>query len=157
MKMCKQRKAVLLIAKLDRLSRNVGTIANLMNSDVPFVAVDMPEADRFTVHIMAAVAERERQMISERTMAALKIAKARGVVLGNPRIASVRPLAAAAKRANADRFASSLGHKLDQMRRDGYSLQQMANSLNEAGIPTAHGRMWYPQTVKNLLARLVAA
>jgi DNA invertase Pin-like site-specific DNA recombinase len=153
-RLCKQKRATLLIAKLDRLSRNVGTIANHMNSDVPFVAVDMPQADRFTLHIMAAVAERERQLTSERTTAALKIAKARGVVLGNPRIASARPLAAVAKRINADRFARSLIHKLGPMRHAGCTLQQLADSLNEAAIPTSQGRVWYPQTVKNLLARL---
>src|SRR5213080_3501248 len=81
---CKKHKAKLVIAKLDRLSRNLAFIATLMESGVEFVAVDMPEANKLTVHILAAVAEHEREMISERTKAALKAAKARGTRLGNP-------------------------------------------------------------------------
>jgi DNA invertase Pin-like site-specific DNA recombinase len=81
---CRKRRAVLLIARLDRLARNVAFIANLMDSDVEFVAVDMPHANRLTIHILAAVAEHEREMISQRTKAALAAAKARGKKLGNP-------------------------------------------------------------------------
>ena len=81
---CRKRRAVLVIARLDRLARNVAFIANLMNSDVEFVAVDMPHANRLTIHILAAVAEHEREMISQRTKAALAAAKARGKKLGNP-------------------------------------------------------------------------
>lgn len=74
---CRKRRAVLLIARLDRLARNVAFIANLMSSDVEFVAVDMPQANRLTIHILAAVAEHEREMISQRTKAALAAAKPR--------------------------------------------------------------------------------
>jgi Resolvase, N terminal domain len=81
---CKKHKARLVIAKLDRLSRNLAFIATLMESGVEFVAVDNPHATKLTVHILAAVAEHEREMISERTRAALKAAKARGTRLGNP-------------------------------------------------------------------------
>jgi len=76
---CKKQKAKLVIAKLDRLARNVAFISNLMESGVDFVAVDMPDANRLTVHILAAVAEHEREMISQRTKAALQAAKKRGV------------------------------------------------------------------------------
>src|SRR5580700_11372561 len=82
---CRKRRAVLLIARLDRLARNVAFIANLMESGVDFVAVDMPTANRLTIHILAAVAEHEREMISQRTKAALAAAKQRGTRLGNPR------------------------------------------------------------------------
>ncbi len=82
---CRRRPAVLLIARLDRLARNVAFIANLMNSDVEFIAVDMPQANRLTIHILAAVAEHEREMISQRTKSALAAAQARGKKLDNPR------------------------------------------------------------------------
>ncbi len=81
---CRKHKATLVIAKLDRLARNVYFISGLMESGVEFVAVDMPEANRLTIHILAAVAEHEREAISQRTKAALKAAKVRGVKLGSP-------------------------------------------------------------------------
>jgi DNA invertase Pin-like site-specific DNA recombinase len=80
--LCRKRKARLIIAKLDRLSRNLAFIAALMDSGVEFVAVDNPHATRLTLHILAAVAEHERTMIGERTKAALQAAKARGIRLG---------------------------------------------------------------------------
>ncbi len=83
--LCRQHKARLVIAKLDRLARSVAFISNLMVSGVDFLAVDMPEANKLTVHILAAVAEHEREMIGQRTRAALAAAKARGTRLGNPR------------------------------------------------------------------------
>src|SRR5215472_1667667 len=83
---CRARRAVLLIAKLDRLARNVAFVSNLMEAGVEFVAADMPTVNRLTVHILAAVAEEEARMISARTKAALEAAKARGVRLGNPRL-----------------------------------------------------------------------
>jgi DNA invertase Pin-like site-specific DNA recombinase len=94
---CRKRRAVLVIAKLDRLARNVAFVANLMDSDVEFIAVDMPQANRLTIHILAAVAEHEREMTSQRTKAALAQAKARGTKLGNPRAAEAAALARAAK------------------------------------------------------------
>ena len=84
---CKKQKAKLVIAKLDRLSRNLAFIATLMESGVEFVAVDNPHANKLTVHILAAVAQHEREMISERTKAALAAAKRRGTRLGNPHAA----------------------------------------------------------------------
>ena len=84
---CKKQHAKLIIAKLDRLARNVHFISGLMESAVEFCAVDMPQANRLTVHIMAAIAEHEREMISARTKTALDQAKARGTKLGNPRLA----------------------------------------------------------------------
>src|SRR5579871_1070588 len=93
---CRQRRATLIIAKLDRLARNVAFIANLMNSDVEFIAVDMPEANRLTIHMLAAVAEHEREMISQRTTAALAQAKTRGTRLGNPHAAEMIASARAA-------------------------------------------------------------
>jgi DNA invertase Pin-like site-specific DNA recombinase len=87
--LCRKWRAVLVIARLDRLARNVAFIANLMESSVDFVACDMPQANRLTIHILAAVAEHERELISQRTKAALAEAKRRGTKLGNPRIARI--------------------------------------------------------------------
>src|SRR6202049_933180 len=87
---CKKQKAKLVIAKLDRLSRNLAFIATLMDSGVEFVAVDNPHANKLTIHILAAVAQHEREMIGQRTRDALKAAKARGTKLGNPKLAEAR-------------------------------------------------------------------
>ena len=88
LRICRQQKATLLIAKLDRLARNIHFISGLMESGVEFVAVDMPEANRFVVHIMAAVAEQEADAISKRTKAALAAAKARIKALGGRRVSA---------------------------------------------------------------------
>ena len=92
---CRVRRATLLIAKLDRLARSVAFISNLMEGRVDFVVADMPGIDRLTVHVLAAFAEHEREMISRRTKAALAAAKARGIRLGNPRLPPAGQLAAA--------------------------------------------------------------
>ena len=92
---CHTRRATLLIAKLDRLARSVAFISNLMEGRVDFVVADMPGVNRLTVHVLAAVAEHEREMISQRTKAALAMAKVRGTRLGNPRLPPAGRLAAA--------------------------------------------------------------
>ena len=105
----KRKKALLVIAKIDRLARNVAFISQLMESKVEFVAVDMPDAGRLTIHIMAAIAEHEAKMISDRTKAALKAAKDRGTKLGNPNLESDNQ-----KRIKkADDFALNLKDTLD--------------------------------------------
>jgi len=96
---CRKRRAALLIARLDRLARNVAFIAALMENGTDFIACDMPQASRLTIHILAAVAEHEREMISTSTKAALAEAKRRGTTLGNPRIEEARSLAVAAHHA----------------------------------------------------------
>jgi hypothetical protein len=95
------------IAKLDRLARNVHFISGLMDAGVEFVACDMPHANKLTIHILAAVAEHEREMISTRTKVALAAAKARGQKLGGPKLDEARILGRAALRENADRFAAN--------------------------------------------------
>src|SRR5437870_6269731 len=105
---CKKQKARLVIAKLDRLSRNLAFIATLMDSGVEFTAVDNPHANKLTIHILAAVAQHEREMISERTKAALQAAKARGKQLGNPRLAEAAKRGTAAVKANARQFAANV-------------------------------------------------
>src|ERR1700720_1769287 len=99
--LCRKRKAKLVIAKLDRLSRNLAFIAALMDSSVEFVAVDNPHATRLTLHILAAVAEHEREMIAQRTKAALQAAKVRGVRLGRNGVENLAPAYRAAAEARA--------------------------------------------------------
>jgi DNA invertase Pin-like site-specific DNA recombinase len=154
----KRAGAVLLIAKLDRLARNVAFIANLLESGVEVTAADMPEANRFLLHVMAAVAEHEAQAISDRTKAALAAAKARGVKLGwsIPERASEQHQAA--KKGAAVNTARALTHAknvlpvVEQIRAGGASLRQIAAELNARSIRTARGGKWYAATVRNILA-----
>lgn len=148
---CRRHKATLLIARLDRLARNVAFISNLMESNVDFVAVDMPEANRLTIHILAAVAEHEREIISIRTKVALQAAKACGVKLGNP-----NPLPASQKGTQAWKQKVADHHEtvkplIATLSKQGHSLHSIAKELNFRRIPTLNGRSWYATTVRNIL------
>lgn len=147
--LCRQRRAVLVIAKLDRLARSVAFISNLMESGVEFVAVDMPQASRLTLHILAAVAEHEREMISQRTRAALAAAKARGTKLGNPRPDMAR--AGAAASANAARFRAGVLPTLRALQMQGRSLRKIAAELNARDISSARGCTWHAASVRSAL------
>ncbi len=152
---CRCDKATLVIAKLDRLARNVYFISGLMESGVEFMAVDMPEASRLTIHILAAVAEHEREMISQRTKVALKAAKARGVKLGSPEPKKGAAIRSQVLRDKADRFAANILPIIQSLQAQGItSHKAIANALNTRGIKTANRRQWYPTTVKNLLQRV---
>jgi len=153
-------RAVLVIAKLDRLARNVHFVSGLMESGVEFVAADMPKVNRLTVHILAAVAEEEARMISARTKAALAAAKARGVRLGNPNLAAGSP--AQARAANAVKTGRARARVADvlpfieQARRAGAeTLQQLADALAARGVPTPSGRgaRWRPVQVARVMGR----
>jgi DNA invertase Pin-like site-specific DNA recombinase len=151
---CRKHKAVLLIAKLDRLARNVHFISGLMESGVEFVAVDMPEANRLTIHILAAVAEHEREMISQRTKAVLQAAKARGTKLGSPQPKKGAAIRSWVLREKADRFAANTLPVIRGLQAEGVSgYKALAKALNARGIPTANRRKWYGTTVSNLLGR----
>src|SRR5437868_7863016 len=152
--------ATLVIAKLDRLSRNVAFISNLMESGVEFVAADMPMANRLTVHVLAAVAEHEREMISQRTKAALAAAKARGVKLGNPN--GARALVGrrggakgiARLKAKADAHAANILPVIETIRAEGKtSMNAIADELNKRGLLTPNGGQWWATSVRNLLNR----
>jgi DNA invertase Pin-like site-specific DNA recombinase len=136
----------LVIAKLDRLSRNLAFIAALMESGVEFVAVDNPHMNKLTIHILAAVAEHEREMISERTKAALQAAKARGKVLGNPNLREAAKRGTEAASANARRFAAKVRPIIDEIVRAGAtSHNAIAAKLNErksARLAVAYGPMY---------------
>lgn len=147
--LCRRRRAVLVIAKLDRLARSVAFISNLMEGGAEFVACDMPEANRLTLHILAAVAEHEREMISARTTAALAAAKARGVRLGNPRPDLAKARAAAS--ADAAAFRGGVAPEIVRLRNDGMSLGQIAHLLNQRGIKSARGGRWHKASVAGVL------
>jgi DNA invertase Pin-like site-specific DNA recombinase len=155
---CKKQKAKLVIAKLDRLSRNLAFIATLMESGVEFVAVDNPHANKLTVHILAAVAQHEREMISERTKAALAAAKKRGQRLGNPNLKEAAKRGTAAVRANARRFAANVRPLIEEIRRAGASSDNaIAAKLNERNVRTARGGKWTHVQVGAILRPFVEA
>jgi DNA invertase Pin-like site-specific DNA recombinase len=157
---CRLHGAKLIIAKLDRLARNVAFVSNLMEAGVDFVAVDFPQANRLTVHILAAVAEHEAKMISERTKAALAAAKARGVKLGGDHGARLTQKARRAgweaRMARADAKAADYAPVIAELQAAGTtSLRGIAAELNSRGIPTATGTgSWQAAQVSRLLARL---
>jgi DNA invertase Pin-like site-specific DNA recombinase len=151
---CKKRRAKLVIAKLDRLSRNLAFIATLMEAGAEFIAVDNPHANKLTVHILAAVAQHEREMIAERTRGTLQAAKARGVTLGNPHLAAARAVAHTAQREAADAFAANVRPIIEQIRASGVqSLRGVARALTARGIKTARGGTWTPVQVSDILRR----
>ena len=151
--------AILLIAKLDRLARNVAFIANLLEAGVEIAAADMPQANRFLLHVMAAVAEHEAQAISDRTRAALAAAKARGVALGwsiPSRHEEQRQAArngALRNAQKADQHAANVLPIVQKIAAGGASLRQTADELNARGIKTARGGRWHAATVRNLTLR----
>jgi DNA invertase Pin-like site-specific DNA recombinase len=148
--MCEERGAVLVIAKLDRLARNVHFISGLMNSKVEFAACDMPTAGRITLHILAAVAEHEREMASTRTKESLAAAKAKGKKLGSPRAAETIAHARAA--IHHPKPAPQVAAMIENWHRDGKGFRQIARDLNHLGNRTPRGGQCFAQTVKNQLA-----
>lgn len=147
---CRRRRAVLLIASLDRLARNVHFISGLMESAVPFVAA--AAAAPFEIHIRAAMAEEERRKISQRTKAALAAAKANGVKLGNPRPHEALKLARAVHVAR--RPAPEVVNIMRSLRAQEFSYCAMARELNRLNIRTGRGCQWYDVTVKSALSRM---
>jgi DNA invertase Pin-like site-specific DNA recombinase len=150
------------VAKLDRLSRDVAFIAGLMAQGVPFVVTELgADCDPFMLHVYAALAEKERRLISERTKAALAAAKARGKVLGGYRGGPVPPLdqakGVAARQDAARAFAQSVAPIVVPLRQAGLSLAQIAAALIERGVQTATGgTMWTPSGVSRVLAKVAA-
>lgn len=158
---CRLRKATLLVAKLDRLARNVAFISNLMDSGVEFVACDYPKANRLTLHILASVAENEREMISKRTKEALASAKERGVKLGSPKNLTQEARVKGVKRSQvvrsqkASQAAKDLAPMIMDLKKKGItSLKGIARALNEQGYQTSRQKPWHDVQVKRVLEHL---
>lgn len=149
---CKKENAVLVCSKIDRLSRNAEFLLRLMNSRVEFVCCDIPNCDRFTISLFAILAEKEKNMISERTKNALKMVKARGIKLGNPNPElSVIKMNEGARKGRID-FKNKIIPIINEIKSTGIkTLQGMADCLNRRGISTRNGKQWYPTQIRNLL------
>jgi DNA invertase Pin-like site-specific DNA recombinase len=129
-------------------------IATLMDSGVEFVAVDNPHANKLTVHILAAVAQHEREIISARTSAALKAAKARGKRLGNSKLSEARRHATAPRKESADRYSRNVLPVIREIQTSGVkSLRAIARALAARGVPTARGGAWTAVQVSDILER----
>jgi len=155
MEQCRLTGATLLIAKLDRLSRNACFLLGLQESGVDFVCADMPEANKLTIGLLAVVAQHEREQISSRTKAALAAAKARGVKLGG--FKGVMPpdavIATAARVAVSDAFAARVRPMIDELRGKGLSLRQIAAELVAQGVQTPRGGEWTADAVRRAMLR----
>jgi DNA invertase Pin-like site-specific DNA recombinase len=157
---CRQSRATLLVAKLDRLSRNVAFLMTLRDSGVRFLAIDLPEANTLTLTVMAGMAQHEREVISSRTRAALAARKARGLQLGTPRDLSAYQAAAAAAgtqalQAAARERAELVRPVIEAARRAGHvSLTSIAVYLNDQGVTTPRGKAWTTTAVRNALRQL---
>lgn len=147
---CRKNKVKLVIAKLDRLARNVHFVSGLMEAGIDFVATDMPHADRFMLHVYAAMAEEEGRRISERTKAALAAAKERGVKLGKN-----GKVLAAKNRNDAQVFACQVAREFDRVGvKPNMGLKAIARALNDYGVKTRSDGVWYKASVARLLNRL---
>jgi DNA invertase Pin-like site-specific DNA recombinase len=157
-RICRMRRAVLVIARLDRLARNVAMIADLMDSELEFVAVDFPVASRLTLHVLATIAEYESRLISERTKAALAVVKARGIKLGSRRPATgfADPTAAVAasvktRKGKALARAMDLGPLIWEMFAKGKPHDEIARELNRQGINTPRDAKWEGEGVRRVM------
>lgn len=147
----KREKAGLIIAKLDRLARNVHFISGLMETGVEFAVADMPNADRFQLHLFAALAEKEAEVISQRTKAALAAAKDRGTELGKH-----GKVLAARNQAEAMDRLEPIAADLLALKAEGLSIRKMVEALNSQSIPSPAGGKWHPASLHKALARLDA-
>lgn len=151
---CKKHKAVLVIAKLDRLARNVHFISGLIESGVEFVAADMPQANKVMIQMHAVMSEWERDQISARTKAALQAAKARGVELGTAGPSNLKPNIEARQEA-AHAFATKLAGTIEGMKVRGLSQRRMVAELNSLGVKTARGKEWSLIQLQRVIKTLI--
>jgi len=154
---CKKNKAVLVVAKLDRLSRNVLFVSTLQESKVEFICADMPEASILTIQFMAVIAQHEAAAVSVRTKAALKAAKARGVQLGKSMSTDKADKGRTTQADIADRNAMKVLTTIKGLNESGMSLRAIAQELNTMGVQTPRKAQWTAQAVKNAIARAQVA
>lgn len=154
--LARKEKCPVIVAKLDRLSRDVHFISGLMAQRIPFIVAELgADADSFMLHLYAALAEKERKLISERTKAALAVKKAQGVKLGNrTNLAEARAKAVASTKASADAFALNVIPVIEQVKAQGVtSYNGIAAALNVRGVRTARGGTWQAGTVRKICLR----
>ena len=150
----KKKGVAVIVAKLDRLSRDVHFISGLMVHKVPFVSAELgKDADSFMIHVYASLAQKERELISERTKAALKSAKCRGVALGNPNLDSARLAGHETNRQAAQMFADKVRPVVEPLLSSGLSFREIARRLSALDIGTARGGEWTPVQVSSLAKR----
>lgn len=153
--LCKKRGATLIIAKLDRLARNVHFVSGLIETGVDFIAADMPQANKVMIQMHAVMSEWERDQISKRTKDALAAAKARGVQLGTAGPANLRRNVEARQQA-ADAFAAKLSATLNGFKSAGMTQREMVAELNSLGVKTTRGGQWSQVQLQRVLARTAA-
>ncbi|MFO0268915.1 MAG: recombinase family protein [Gemmatimonadota bacterium] len=155
LELCRKEKATLIVAKLDRLYRNLHAMTSLMEAGIDFVAADNPHANKLTIHLLAAIAEHERDLISERTRAALKAVKKRGVKLGSPNPKKGSRVGVKVLIQQADEYADRVLPIVNELQRHGYhTLRDIAKGLMARGVKTPRGNVeWHPAQVANLIKR----
>lgn len=158
LELCKKENAILVIAKLDRLSRNLTFISTLMDNKVKFVCCDMPDANEMTIHIFGSLAQWERKRISERTKAALAALKRKGVKLGKPEnlthTAKQAGIAAIKEKANKNQNNSQAKLVIGLLHSKGNTLTSIATQLNSAGMKTSTGKEFKPESVRRLIPKV---
>jgi DNA invertase Pin-like site-specific DNA recombinase len=154
LELCKTQRATLLLARMDRLSRNAAFLLNLLDSGIEFRAIDLPHADRFLIQILAVVAEKEARLISERTRAGLaEAAKTKKLGADVTRATRMAQMASIARQDKARAFANELAPVIENIKTKGHvtTLRGIAEALTARGYKTPNGKAWQPQSVKNIL------
>ena len=150
LRLCRHHKASLLVQKVDRLSRDLERLAQIVKmKDVPVRVACLPNADNFQIHLFGCLAAQEREFISQRTRSAMASAKARGVKFGNPKLAELNRT----RKKQAKKAANSIAPIVLPLRQKGMTLQEIADTLNSMGIRTATGKNFFPTQVKRVIER----